>query len=218
MAAPLAPKAVGTLRPQWGVSSTDITSILKLLASGEPVVGFVAPTGSGKSTTAVEAIVNIVPSCVFVVEPTVVAADSLRRRMQSFLGKDKVGMAAEGYVQYVNPKLTALRDQRTPSKQLGNTTKLVYCTAGHMRRVFLDIIKYGMSRGLKDVDLAFTDVLILDEAHKLRNLHPAANAPMIAKQVRDVLEKRVFKYVLMLTATPIQNVIAIFLRIWRVCR
>jgi superfamily II DNA or RNA helicase len=49
------------------------------------------------------------------------------------------------------------------------------------------------------------DMIIMDEAHKLRNLYGAANVPRIASNVRDVLEKRPFKFVLMLTATPIQN-------------
>ncbi len=49
------------------------------------------------------------------------------------------------------------------------------------------------------------DLIILDEAHKLRNLHGTQKAPLIAEQLHRVLERRLFKYVLMLTATPIQN-------------
>lgn len=49
------------------------------------------------------------------------------------------------------------------------------------------------------------DMLILDEAHKLRNLYGTLNPPMVALQFRKVLAERHFKYVLMLTATPIQN-------------
>jgi superfamily II DNA or RNA helicase len=48
-------------------------------------------------------------------------------------------------------------------------------------------------------------MLILDEAHKLRNLFGTANAPQVAKVFENLLEKRFFKFVLMLTATPIQN-------------
>ncbi len=48
-------------------------------------------------------------------------------------------------------------------------------------------------------------MLILDEAHKLRNLYGVEKAPQIAKQFRRVLENRRFRFVLMLTATPIQN-------------
>jgi superfamily II DNA or RNA helicase/ribosomal protein S27E len=49
------------------------------------------------------------------------------------------------------------------------------------------------------------DFLVLDEAHKLRNLHGTQKPPEIALRVRNVLEQRLFKYVVMLTATPMQN-------------
>lgn len=48
-------------------------------------------------------------------------------------------------------------------------------------------------------------MLILDEAHKLRNLHGTESPPKVAVEFRKVLEERRFRYVLMLTATPIQN-------------
>jgi superfamily II DNA or RNA helicase len=48
-------------------------------------------------------------------------------------------------------------------------------------------------------------MLILDEAHKLRNLFGTNEPPQVAQVFNRVLEKRFFKYVLMLTATPIQN-------------
>lgn len=49
------------------------------------------------------------------------------------------------------------------------------------------------------------EMLVLDEAHKLRNLYGANQSPQVAQQFRDALAGRIFKYVLMLTATPIQN-------------
>jgi superfamily II DNA or RNA helicase len=49
------------------------------------------------------------------------------------------------------------------------------------------------------------EMLVLDEAHKLRNLYGANQSPQVAKQFRDALASRMFKYVLMLTATPIHN-------------
>lgn len=52
------------------------------------------------------------------------------------------------------------------------------------------------------------DMVILDEAHKMRNLHGTDKPPKMATNVRSALNRRLFKYVLMLTATPIQN------RIW----
>jgi superfamily II DNA or RNA helicase len=48
-------------------------------------------------------------------------------------------------------------------------------------------------------------MLVLDEAHKLRNLYGVDPAPQVALRFREALEKRRFRYVLMLTATPIQN-------------
>ena len=48
-------------------------------------------------------------------------------------------------------------------------------------------------------------MLILDEAHKLRNLHGTATVPKVATIFKEVLLDRRFKFVLMLTATPIQN-------------
>lgn len=49
------------------------------------------------------------------------------------------------------------------------------------------------------------DMLILDEAHKLRNLYGTPSPPKVATQFRAALEARRFRYVLMLTATPIHN-------------
>lgn len=49
------------------------------------------------------------------------------------------------------------------------------------------------------------DFLVLDEAHKLRNLHGPGNTPRTATVFREALAQRAFPYVLMLTATPIQN-------------
>lgn len=49
------------------------------------------------------------------------------------------------------------------------------------------------------------EMLILDEAHKLRNLYGTATPPQTAIRIRELLVDRVFKYVLMLTATPMQN-------------
>ena len=49
------------------------------------------------------------------------------------------------------------------------------------------------------------DMLVLDEAHKLRNLYGVDPTPQVAKRFRKALADRLFRYVLMLTATPIQN-------------
>jgi superfamily II DNA or RNA helicase len=48
-------------------------------------------------------------------------------------------------------------------------------------------------------------MLVLDEAHKLRNLHGTPQSPQVAKTFFTALQDRRFRFVLMLTATPIQN-------------
>lgn len=48
-------------------------------------------------------------------------------------------------------------------------------------------------------------MLVLDEAHKLRNLYGVDKPPQVATRFRKALEERRFRFVLMLTATPIQN-------------
>jgi superfamily II DNA or RNA helicase len=48
-------------------------------------------------------------------------------------------------------------------------------------------------------------MLVLDEAHKLRNLYGVDQPPEVALRFKEALQKRRFRYVLMLTATPIQN-------------
>lgn len=58
---------------------------------------------------------------------------------------------------------------------------------------------------LEKISKAGYDMLVLDEAHKLRNLYGTDTAPQVAKRFRKALADRMFKYVLMLTATPIQN-------------
>jgi superfamily II DNA or RNA helicase len=48
-------------------------------------------------------------------------------------------------------------------------------------------------------------MLVLDEAHKLRNLYGVPSPPQVAKRFQTALEDRRFPFVLMLTATPIHN-------------
>ena len=68
------------------------------------------------------------------------------------------------------------------------------------------ITTYNSARLYLDkIEKAGFDMLILDEAHKLRNLYGVDPVPQVAQRFRDALAKRLFKYVLMLTATPIHN-------------
>lgn len=68
------------------------------------------------------------------------------------------------------------------------------------------ITTYDSARGrLQELKAGRFDMLILDEAHKLRNLYGGGKAPERAEQIAEALANREFRYVLMLTATPIQN-------------
>lgn len=58
---------------------------------------------------------------------------------------------------------------------------------------------------LDNLGKAGFEMLILDEAHKLRNLYGVQQAPQVAINFQKALKDRLFRYVLMLTATPIQN-------------
>lgn len=63
----------------------------------------------------------------------------------------------------------------------------------------------GARDRLEKLEPGMFDLCILDEAHKLRNLHGSQKPPKMAVKVREALERRPFKFVMMLTATPIQN-------------
>ncbi|MDC3985922.1 DEAD/DEAH box helicase [Polyangium jinanense] len=58
---------------------------------------------------------------------------------------------------------------------------------------------------LEAIGNAGIQMLILDEAHRLRRLHGSDEPPLLATRIRQALEQRRFKFVLLLTATPIQN-------------
>lgn len=49
------------------------------------------------------------------------------------------------------------------------------------------------------------DMLILDEAHKLRNLHGSPKPPKIATELKRLTAAGTFRFTLLLTATPVQN-------------
>jgi len=49
------------------------------------------------------------------------------------------------------------------------------------------------------------DMVVLDEAHKLKSLHGTPKPALMATVMAEALRARAFRYVLMLTATPIQN-------------
>ena len=68
------------------------------------------------------------------------------------------------------------------------------------------ITTYESARNrMDDIRAASFDMLILDEAHRLKNLYGTPKPPEFAKLIHESLVRRDFRYVLMLTATPIQN-------------
>lgn len=79
--------------------------------------------------------------------------------------------------------------------------------AAHNRTESVIVTTYQSATGfLQRPDSAGRfDMLILDEAHKVRNLHGTKQPPKMATAIFKALESRMFKYVVMLTATPIQN-------------
>jgi len=78
--------------------------------------------------------------------------------------------------------------------------------ASHRRTEPVIVTTYQSATGfLLNKQPGLFDMLILDEAHKVRNLHGTKEPPQMASAIFKSLQSRMFKYVLMLTATPIQN-------------
>src|SRR5690625_439174 len=70
----------------------------------------------------------------------------------------------------------------------------VVITTYHSARSYMDEI----------TDAGF-DMVVLDEAHKLKSLHGQPKPAKLAVRMAEALQNRAFRFVLMLTATPIQN-------------
>lgn len=76
----------------------------------------------------------------------------------------------------------------------------------HQRSESVIVTTYQSATGfLERQQQGLFDMLILDEAHKVRNLHGTQSPPKMARAIFNALSARMFKYVVMLTATPIQN-------------
>lgn len=84
------------------------------------------------------------------------------------------------------------------------TGQEVMSIAGSRTPVLITTYASARSR-LDQLAEADFDMLILDEAHKLRNLFGTPKAPKIATAIRDVAASGAFPYMLFLTATPVQN-------------
>jgi superfamily II DNA or RNA helicase len=102
----------------------------------------------------------------------------------------------EQWAKELNDKFSLDAEFATGSKfdELARSKTSIVVTTYDTIRARLDSIKPGQF-----------DLLVLDEAHKLRNLHGNKQPPQIASAIRSKLASKAFKYVVMLTATPIQN-------------
>ncbi len=122
---------------------THLENIVKTIVENE-VVSVVASTGTGKSTLIPGAIAANGLRCMVSV-PTKIAALSLynyQKVLQNDTTKLSVGYAAEGDIQY------------------NDSTKIIYATSGHIRRLMLKYIKDGVP-----LPMTFCNVLFVDETH-----------------------------------------------------
>ena len=73
----------------------------------------------------------------------------------------------------------------------------------------IDVTTWESARPrLERIEAGQFDMCIFDEAHKVRNLHGSGKPPALALKVKEALQRQPFRFVLMLTATPLQG------RIW----
>ena len=141
------------------INENDINNIIEMIKNND-VCGLIAPTGSGKSTYFVKNM--FLQNCrIFVVNPTIPSVENIYKFMKTQLGNDNVGSAYEGNINYKNKVLEKIRNNKDTDI---DDTKVVYCTAGHMRKIFLNLMEYFNQKENK-IDLCFCDILMLDESH-----------------------------------------------------
>ena len=129
------------------------------------------PPGTGK-TTIVPTTLAKLGFKVFTVIPTkigvygahnYVTSDHVHLLPSSI--KANSGTAANSNVRYRNNKIMNTRAfLYNSTADLGKDTQLVYCTPGHIKKVELDLIKYGATFPTSK-NIKFCDFLIIDEAH-----------------------------------------------------
>jgi len=126
-----------------GITEEQTNEILRFISDND-YCGIIAPTGSGKSTLMIENLIKAGAQRIFITEPTIPAAEKLFEYMSVRLGRENVGFAAEGNIRY------------------NSSTRVIYCTAGHLRRKMLN---YYVDGEIKSGSLNFCDIIVLDEAH-----------------------------------------------------
>src|SRR3984893_6778771 len=89
------------------------------------------------------------------------------------------------------------------SAEIATGKKLIAADPGDVGAVITTYASAGLH--LEKIPQDRFQMLVLDEAHKLRNLYGVDPPPQVALRFKKALEERRFRYVLMLTATPIQN-------------
>jgi len=116
----------------------DLPAIVKLVKENE-VVWVTIPTGCGKSIGIPAALSEF---RVFCTQPTIPAVISLYEYQKERIGEESVGWSAEG------------------TRKFSKKSRIVYATAGYVRKLILSKIEKGVCHGLN-----FTDVLMVDEVH-----------------------------------------------------
>lgn len=153
------------------ITKRDVVSVRNMLQDND-VIAVLAPTGSGKTTILVPELYKLTDTTIFVVETTIPSVRETTKRVKTVVPSNLVGSAAESIKRYENEFLDNIRLSANSSKSKkitkeanNNTTKIVYVTAKHMEKIFIDLIKYVNKFGANDTDVSFCDILIIDEAH-----------------------------------------------------
>lgn len=167
------------------LTDAQINNVLTRLVENEAsALCFCAPTGSGKSTKLPIAAAKLDPnSVIFCVQPTVAAVMNLYTWVKKNNKNIRVGFAAELNINYVS------LDQ---AKKRGvKPTQVVFCTAGHCRRVIL---------GNNKSDMDFCHILMVDEVHNpARDIDIVINVWYEHSQREESLKR---PFLLMASATP----------------
>jgi HrpA-like RNA helicase len=119
----------------------DLPKISKMIVSKE-VTWLVIPTGSGKSVGIPNYLAQQTGDTLICTQPTIPAVTGLYEYQKTLMPKNSVGWAAEG------------------NKKYNNKNTVIYCTAGHFRKLFLSHFKNG-----KASDMTICKYLMVDEVH-----------------------------------------------------
>lgn len=147
-----------------GITEKNIEDILYNAKDDFSIISI--PTGSGKTTTLLEGIVNR-NMTVMSLQPTRVAAKEIATYMKTKLGDINVGSGADSIIEYINIPLSKLcKGKSLLEEDFDKVTPLVYCTYGHFKNKLLSVIKHALLNENRDlINYCFCDIVVLDEAH-----------------------------------------------------